>query len=352
MPTINLATKYSTVLDERFSKKSLTDAWCGTDYDFDGANAIKVWTIGQGVIGDYDPTATANRFGTPTELSDELNTYNLRKKRSFTHTLDITNVQDQENIKKANAVLKQIWDEQMVPEIDRYRLNEWAMGAGIVKVNGTALTKSTIIEALLQAQADMSNALVPREGRVIFITESMAVKCRLASELQYNEAFTGDAIVRGQIAMLSNCPVVAVPDGYMPKGVEFMVKFKRASADPVKLKMLRAHTTPQGFAGTLLEGLTRYDSFVLAQKAKGIYVYTRDGAALPAISESGGQVTIKGDSGAEIYYTTDGTNPKCSATAKLYSAPFTLTESCTVKAGAKLSGKLSSGIAEKAVTLA
>ena len=346
MPTINLASKYSTLLDQRFSQKSLTEAFCGNDYSWDGANAIKVWTIGQGIIGDYDPTATANRFGTPTELSDELNTYSLKKKRSFTHTLDITNVADQENIKKANAVLKQIWDEQMVPEIDRYRFKTWAEGAGIVKTQAAALTKDNIIEALLQAQADMSNALVPRDGRVIFITETMAVKCRLARELQYNEAFTSDAIVRGQIAKLSNCPVVAVPDGYMPEGVEFMVKFKRASADPVKLKMLRAHTSPQGFAGTLLEGLTRYDSFVLSQKAKGIYVCTTKGLKEPAFSESGGSVTITADSGAKIYYTTDGSNPKCSESAKLYSAAVKKPVGTVIRAAAFKDGVLPSGIAE------
>lgn len=346
MPTINLATKYSTLLDQRFSQKSLTESFCGNDYSWDGANAIKVWTIGQGIIGDYDPTASANRFGTPTELSDELNTYTLKKKRSFTHTLDITNVADQENIKKANAVLKQIWDEQMVPEIDRYRFKTWAEGAGIVKVDSAPLTRENIIEALLQAQADMSNALVPRDGRVIFITETMAVKCRLASELQYNEAFTSDAIVRGQIAKLSNCPVVAVPDGYMPDGVEFMVKFKRATADPVKLKMLRAHTTPQGFAGSLLEGLTRYDSFVLAQKAKGIFVYTTKGLNAPTFSASGSSVTIKADSGAEIRYTLDGSNPKCSESAAVYSGAVKLNSGDKLRACAVKSGQLSSGIAE------
>lgn len=343
MPTINLATKYSNLLDQR----SLTESWCGNDYSWDGANAIKVWTIGQGIIGDYDPTASANRFGTPTELSDELNTYALTKKRSFTHTLDITNVADQENVKCANAVLKQIWDEQLVPEIDRYRLKTWAEEAGIVKCDTAALTKDSILEALLEAQAQMSNALVPHEGRVIFISETMAVKCCLATELISNEAFTTQAIVKGQIGALASCPVVAVPDGYMPEGVEFMLKFKRASADPIKLKMLRAHTSPQGFAGTLLEGLTRYDSFVLAQKAKGIYVCTTSAAAAPKSSLSETKMSLAAD-GADIYYTTDGSNPKCSGTRIKYSAAFEAAGK-TVRAYAEAKGKLPSGIVEFSV---
>ena len=345
MPAINLATKYSNLLDQRFAQRSLTEAWCGRDYSWDGANAIKVWTIGQGIIGDYDPTASSNRFGTPTELSDELNTYTLSRKRSFTHTLDITNVPDQENIKCANAVLKQIWDEQLVPEIDRYRLKTWAEGAGLVKLTASALTSSTIIGALLEAQAAMSNALVPREGRVIFIGETQAVNCRLATELRGNEAFTTKAIVKGQIGSLANCPVVAVPDGYMPGGVDFMVKFRRATADPTKLKMLRAHTSPQGFAGTLLEGLTRYDSFVLAQKANGIYVSASSGCAAPEGSFSGNNLSLTAGSGAEIYYTDDGSNPKCSDSVIKYTGAVN-TGGKKIRAYAEADGLLPSGIVE------
>lgn len=353
MPIVNLASKYSPLLDSRFSQKSLTEAWCGRDYNWDGANSIKVWTIGQGTINDYNASATANRFGTPTELGDEVNTYQLRRKRSFTHTLDVTNNQDQLNIKKANAVLRQIWDEQMVPEIDRYRLHTWANGAGLSTINPTALTKTSIIEALLESHAKMNNSLAPRDGRVVFVTETMAVKCKLASELQYNEGYTGKAIINGQIAKLNNCPIVAVPDSWLPEGVEFMIKYKRSSADPTKLKMLRAHTTPQGYAGTLLEGLTRYDSFVLAQKANGIFVYAKDGiVATPTASLSSGSVTIScATSGATIKYTTDGTNPKTSESAASYTSALTVSSDCTVRFYAEKSGLVNSAIGEIKVSV-
>ncbi len=348
MPTVNLATEYSKVLDERFKQNSLTEAWCGREYNWDGSNTIKVWTIGQGTINDYDPTATSNRFGTPTELGDEVNSYSLRRKRSFTHTLDLTNTQDQMDMKRANSVLKQIWDEQMVPEIDKYRLQTWADGAGLGHLNSTALTKSTIIEAMLEAHAAMNNKLVPRDKRVVFVTETMAVKCKLAAELQYNESYTSKAIVNGQIAKLNNCPIVAVPDEWLPAGVEFMIKYKRASADPTKLKMLRAHTKPQGYAGSLLEGLTRYDSFVLAQKANGIYVYAKDGVvARPTATMSSGAVTLScATTGAAIKYTTDGTNPKVSDSAMTYTSPVSVSADTKFRFFGEKSGLVSSAIGE------
>lgn len=348
MSTVNLGTIYSAALDKRFVEKSFTNPWCGHDYNWDGANTIKIWTIGQATINDYNASATANRFGTPTELSDEANAYSLRMERSFTHTIDKTNNDDQNHVKKANSILKQIWDEQMVPEIDKYRLKTWANGAGLGKINATALTKSTIIEAMLEAHAAMNNKLVPREGRVIFVTETMAVKCKLATELQYNENITEKTIVNGQIARLNNSPVVSIPDAWMPAGVEFMIKYRKASADPTKMKMLRAHTSPQGYAGVLLEGLTRYDSFVLAQKANGIYVYAKDGVvAAPAASLSANAVTLScGTTGAVIKYTTDGTNPKVSENAMTYSGPVSISGDTLFRFYAEKDGMVNSSIEE------
>ncbi|MBQ7737032.1 MAG: chitobiase/beta-hexosaminidase C-terminal domain-containing protein [Oscillospiraceae bacterium] len=346
--SVNLATKYESKLDERFTQKSLTEAWCGHDYNWDGTNTIKVWTIGQAAINNYTASG-ANRFtngNAPTELDDEVNTYTLARKRSFAHTIDITNNQDQMFIKKTNAVLKQIWDEQLVPEIDMYRLGEWANGAGTAVINSTALTNQTLIKQLLVGGKALNNALVGRDGRVCFVTETMAVELKLASELQYNESFTGKAIVNGQIGQINGMPIVAVPDSYMPEGVEFMIKYKRASADPSKLKMLRSHDKAPGIAGTLIEGLVRYDSFVLAQKAMGIYVYGSSGiVAAPTASLSSSKIALASTTaGATIKYTTDGSNPKTSDTAQTYSSTLTVESGKTLRAYAFKSGMVNSGI--------
>lgn len=99
---INLATEYSTRPDERFKKKSLTDQWCGHNYDWTGSNAISVWTLEDPEINDYSPTGTS-RYGTPTEVEDELNTYALTRKRSITKTMDINNIQDTKNVQIGRA---------------------------------------------------------------------------------------------------------------------------------------------------------------------------------------------------------------------------------------------------------
>ena len=352
---INLMKEYSTLLDKRFTQKSLTEAHCGHDYSWDGVNSIVVYTLDNMAVQDYSLTGMHRFTGgnAPTNIGDEANTYTLAKKRSFGGIIEGVQNMDQKSIKKANALLKQTWDEVMVPEIDKYRLQTWANGAGKTVINSTALTKSTIIEQLLVAQAHLNNKLVGRDGRVCFITETMAVQTKLAAELSYNESYTNKAIVNGEVARMGGLPIVAVPDDWMPAGVEFMVKYKRATADPTKLKMLRALNQVQGIYGTVLEGLTRYDSFVLANKADGIYVYgTGSIAADVTIAVASGVVTLTSSGATTIYYTTDGTNPKTSDTRAAYngsSKPSGLVAGQVIKAYAEKTGSTNSGIASHVV---
>lgn len=347
MPTVNLAAKYETKLDERYHLQSRTDRACGNNYNWEGANSIKVWTLESAALNDYDNTASSNRFGTPSEVDDELHTYALTRKKSFAKVFDVTNVQDQMFVKKANAYLKQMWDERYVPDVDGVRLAEWAKGAG-AGASGSALTKSTVMEALLKAHAALDDAYVPNENRFNFVRSDVAVATKLASELNNNQTYTSKAIIRGQIGEINGSPVITVPYNLMPKGVAFMVKYKNASADPLKLRMLRANDNAPGYAGTLMEGLCRYDSFVLANKAEGIYIYA-DGTGvgpIPAISFTGSTVTILATGNTALYYTLDGSNPKQNASKSTYSTAFSCTTAGTVvRAYATKSGSMDSPIA-------
>ena len=344
--SVNLATKYETKLDERFVAASFTDKWVGNNYNWDGVNSIKIWTLLTDDLNDYDNTATANRFGTPSEVSDEVNVYTLQKKRSFSKVFDETNIQDTMFIRKANMYLKQVWDERYTPEIDKYRLTTWANGAGNLVVNSTALTKSTIIGALRTGIETLDNANVPSEGRVIFMTPAMVTAYMLSSEMQYQQAFLADGVIKGQVGNFAGCPIVQVPESRMPKDIEFLIKYKQASADPMKLRMLRVNTDAPGYAGSLMEGLCRYDSFVLANKADGIYAYFKGSACVaPTFSRSTSTLSISSSDSGTIKYTTDGSNPKTSPTDQTYSSGITVAVGNKVRAYVEKSGYVNSGIA-------
>ena len=347
--SINLLEKFSPKLDERYKLGSRTDVACGNDFDWEGVNSIKVLTLMNPTLNDYQVGSGMNRFGTPTEVQDEAAVYSLNKKRSFSNTFDVVNVQDQGFVKKAVMYLKQVWDEVYVPEIDKYRLQRWANGAGTVKVDTTALSKTTVVEAMLTAQAALDDLGVPHENRFIFAKSSIIIKYKLADEFKTADGIMTKYAIKGQKGEVDGSPLIGVPDSYMPAGVNFMIKYKKASADPMKLKILRAHENAPGIAGTLMEGLCRYDSFVLANKANGIYVHAQSGACTtPTIQIASNKATMTAGSGETIKYTTDGTNPKTSETAEVYngSSKPTIASGATVRAYAYKTGTVNSGIGE------
>lgn len=346
--SINLFEKFSPKLDERYKLASRTDVACGNDFEWEGVNAIKVLTLMNPTLNDYVASGT-NRFGTPTEVQDEAAVYALTKKRSFANTFDVTNVQDQGFVKKAVMYLKQVWDEVYVPEIDKYRLQRWANGAGTVEVSAEALSKTTVVSAMLNAQAALDDMGVPHENRFVFAKSSIIIKYKLADEFKTADGIMTKYAIKGQKGEVDGSPLIGVPDSYMPAGVNFIIKYKKASADPMKLKMLRAHESVPGIAGVLMEGLCRYDSFVLANKANGVYVHAQSGACTtPTIQIASNQATMTAGSGESIKYTVDGTNPKTSETAEVYngSSKPTIPAGATVRAYAYKTGSVNSGIAE------
>lgn len=270
---INVATKYAPLLDERFTHESFTESAAGTEFDWDGVKTIKVWTADQATIGNYTRSGV-NRFGTPTELGDTEATYTLSNDKSFSFTIDKGNAGEQFNVKKANQRIKTIWDEQMTPLVDQARLTKWCDGAG-TKATGAAPTKATIVELIMKGNAAMSNALVPLKNRFIFIGNSLFVDAKLSTQIQYSDKLATEAYANGKMGYLDGVPVIAVPDSYLPENIQFLIKYKQATADPIKLKTMRIHTDPPGIDGDLGEGRMIFDAFVRAPKSMGVYTYSK-----------------------------------------------------------------------------
>lgn len=274
---INLGEKYSTKVAERFKLASKTDDACGHDYEFSGVKSIKIYSINTVPTTNYTRSGTA-RFGTLNELEDTIQELSMDVDKAFTFSIDAGNAAEQFNIKHANKCLKREWDEVCTPEIDKYRFNAWVTGNGlssgfaVTTSTDGALTKANIVEKIFEGSAQMSDDLVPAVGRTIFIPELTYVKFKLADVVIGGEQLNAEAVRKGYKGTIDGMRVVTVPSGYLPSGVNFMIKYKGSTVDPMKLKNLRVHKNPMGVDGDVVEGRYMYDSFVLDNMAKGIYV--------------------------------------------------------------------------------
>ena len=277
--TINVATLYEKKLEERFSIGSKTNAYAGKKYDFVGTKSIEIITADRVDLVDYTRSGQ-NRFGTIYELGDTKQTLTMSQDKAFTFSIDKANASDQFNIKQANSRLKDHWDNVVTPAVDKYRLAKWAAGNGLttgntILTNATpaALSKSNILEAIFNAGAAMSDELVPTTNRVLFIGELDYVKFQLADQVVGGAQLNKQAIAQGYKGTIDGIQIVTVPSSYMPAKTGFILKWKGATVDPIKLKTLRVQRTPLGIDGDVVEGHIYYDAFVLDAKCKGVYAY-------------------------------------------------------------------------------
>ena len=267
---INLVEEYKKKVAERYALSSLTDAYAGKDYDFTGAKTIKIYTIDTVAMTDYTRSGTT-RFGSLTELGDTVQELTMTKDRAFTFSIDKGNATQQYDVKQATQALKRQIDEVITPEIDIYRFNAWCTGAGTTKGSET-ITKSNAVEAIFSGGLALSNAKVPKKNRTLFIKETVYLQAKLADQVIGVDKLGEKVLSNGSVGMMDGMNVVPVPDSYLPSDVNFLIKYKGATVDPIQLKTYRILKDQMGVDGDVVEGRIIYDSFVLETRDMGIYV--------------------------------------------------------------------------------
>ena len=282
---INLITEYQKKIAERFTLGSLTDEAAGHDYDFAGAKTIEVLSVDTVETVDYTRSGTA-RYGDVTELGDTKQTLTLSVDKGFTFSIDAGNASEQYNVKQANRCLKREWDEVCTPEIDAYRLSAWANGKGlssgksILSASGETLTKENIVESIFTGSARMSDKKVPRKNRYLFIPELTSVRFQLADVVLGGGQLNKEAVEKGFRGTIDGMKVITVPSALWPSltggsaTLNFIIKYKGATVDPMKLKNLRVQKNPMGIDGDVVEGRYIYDSFVKDAACDGVYIST------------------------------------------------------------------------------
>jgi N4-gp56 family major capsid protein len=271
---VNLATKYSDKVDERFRLKSLTEAATHQDYDWDGVKTVNIYSIATSAMNDYTRTGV-NRYGTAAELDDTVATYTLSRDRSFTFTIDQGNRKDSLNVREAGKALARQNDEVVVPEIDIYRLTKWqaAAVANSGQSVATDITTSNAYSSFLQAQAYLDDNKVPVDGRVAFVTPGYLNKLKQDSSFLKASDLGQQKLINGQVGEVDGVAIVKVPTSYMPAKTPFIIVHKSAMCAPKKLQDYKIHENPPGINGNLVEGRVYYDAFVLDSRKKAVYAW-------------------------------------------------------------------------------
>lgn len=270
---MNLASKYSNKVDERFSRESQAMLALNNDYEFTGVDTVKVYSIPVVPMTDYARSG-ANRYGTPDDLSRNVQTLKVTRDRAFTFIIDKGDKIQSQMVSDAGKALARQIKEVWVPEFDTYVFKTLANAA---QENGnydtTVLTKANAYEQFLKGQENLGNKNVPDTGRVCFATYGFA------NLLMQDPAFvkqgnaSQDMVSRGVIGTVDGVKIVRVPSSRMPAGAAFLLTHPMAATAPKQLEDYKTHDNPPGISGWLVEGRVIYDCFVLNEKADAVYYH-------------------------------------------------------------------------------
>jgi N4-gp56 family major capsid protein len=272
-PTVNYASKFSPLVDEAFTMASLTNGLFNNNYSFEGVSSVNVYSIPTAALNNYSTTGSG-RYGTPSELTNEVQTLTMSQDKSFTFTIDRKSEQDTMGVMEAAKALAREIREVVIPTLDTYRITTIAGAAPSGHVITNAVTASNAYSEFLDAQEKLDEAKAPTGGRVALVTP------KYYNLIKKDDSFTkrGDEATQislnGYVGTIDGVPVVKVPSSYFPANTDFIITNAIAAIAPVKLQDYKIHVDPPGINGFLVEGRIRHDCFVLNKKKNAIVVHT------------------------------------------------------------------------------
>ena len=280
---IELVTKYLPYVDELFKAESKKSLLTNDDFDWTGANTIKVYKIGTSEMNDYDRAgtgsgATGSRYGNVSNLDATTQTMLVRKDRSFTFVIDKLDSDETGSTLEPSSALARQLREVTVPEVDSYVYGKMCEDAG-TKPEPVTLTADNIYTEIVKATTVLDDAEVHETGRVLLVVPTVYQIMKQSKEIVLNTNVGEDMRLKGVISNLDGMNVIKVSSSRVPKDFGFMVAHPCATVAPTKLADYKTHDNPPGISGYLIEGRIAYDAHVLDNKKKAIY-YQQNKAAV------------------------------------------------------------------------
>lgn len=285
-PSMNYATRYASVVDERFRMGSLTQAIVNDNFDWVGVQTVAIFSRALAEIHDYNTTGS-NRYGEPNELLNAKQEMQITQDKSLTYTIDRMSEQDTMGTMEAAATLAENIDQVIIPNLDMYRIAKICASA---PTSGTYTGQSHIItkaSASVSAYADflgaqelLDNDKVPQGGRICVVTPGFLNALKKDQNFMRQADLSQRMTLNGQVGEVDGVPIIKVPASYMPNGVQFFITNPIIAPSPIKLQEFRIHNDAPGISGALVEARWRYDLFVLNKKADAIVVFRTNSVQL------------------------------------------------------------------------
>lgn len=290
--TIQLVTKFVPIMDEIYKRESVTSILdtANSNVRFIGANVVKVFKFASDGLANYN---RANGY-VAGDLQATWETLTLAQDRGRSFQLDV--MDNEETLGMAlGGLTSQFIRTEVAPEIDAYRFAKYAGTANILAATPADLAASTdVLAAIDDADKAMSDAEVPHEGRILFLSEAAykLLKNNITRYIQNDEEN-----VNRTIEVLDGMRVIRVPSGRFNTAItlkdgstsgqtaggfaaagypiNFMIIHPSAVVQIVKHVVPRLFAPQQNLDADAWKYDYRiyHDAFVLENKVAGIYLH-------------------------------------------------------------------------------
>jgi hypothetical protein len=215
-----------------------------------------------------------NRYGTPSDLTRNVQTLTVKQDDAFTFIIDKRDKIMSQMVSDAGKSLSRQTREVLIPRYDKYVFQSLASAATAAGNFSTEeISKDNAYSMFLNGMEVLGNNNIPDTGRVCFCSY------RFANLLKQDPAFMkyGDAsqqmLIKGVIGEVDGCKIVKVASSRLPLGAAFIMTHPIAACAPKLLEDYKIHDNPPGLNGWLVEGRFIFDCFVLNEKRNAIYYH-------------------------------------------------------------------------------
>lgn len=275
---INLVTKFSPLVDEKFTAESKTSLVTNKDYDFIGTHSIKIYSVGTAPMNDYGRNTTLgtgesevlSRYGVIKDLATTVQEVSMEKDRSFTFVIDREDEDETLGALNAGSALARQLREVVIPEVDKYTYAKMSANAG--KTVTETITNTTAYTSINAGNEEFDEKMVPMEGRVVTCVPAFYTMLKQDKNAVLETETGQNMRIKGVVSNMDGVTIQKVPSSLLPENTNFILSHKIATTQAIKLAEYKINNDPQGISGALVEGRIYYTAFVRENKKSAIYV--------------------------------------------------------------------------------
>lgn len=266
-------TKTANIMDIPLSVSSVVAPYLGDNgYKWEGMNSVRVLSVGNGTLGNYNEFNAVNPFGTVMLVVPDEQVLTLAYNKSMLLRIQQTQIQDIPVSGFSKQVALQQADEVFVPAHDAYSLAK--IYAAIPSGNKVALDTNDYPTSFSKLISKIRSQGASLNSVVAWITYTFSDVLR--GKINFTGSDAGYVEGKnGYLGKLAGSPIITVPDSYFYAGVYGIAADKRAiinvtpKMDP-KAGGMKVITDVPGFSGIEIQLRDRSDTFVLNKKARNV----------------------------------------------------------------------------------